>query len=259
VAYQKSYNYNPTYQPGQAQPFALSRSKIEQFIQCPRCFYLDRRLGIKQPRTPPFTLNSTVDELYKREFDELRKEKKQHSIQVKYKLDAIPAEHEMLDIWRENFKGIRTVHKDTNLEIFGALDDLWINKKNEYIVVDYKATARTQPVTQLGDAFYHDGYRRQLEVYQWLLRQNGLRVSNTGYWLYATAKKKSERFDGMLKFDQRLIEHPGDDSWIEPILPKIKACLESDQIPEVGKECGYCPYAKERTQMTLNYLNKNSS
>jgi RecB family exonuclease len=91
MAYQKSYNYNPTYQPGQAQPFALSRSKIEQFIQCPRCFYLDRRLGIKQPRTPPFTLNSTVDELYKREFDELRKEKKQHPIQVKYKLDAIPA------------------------------------------------------------------------------------------------------------------------------------------------------------------------
>jgi hypothetical protein len=32
--------------PGPAgKPFTLSRSKLEDFVRCPRCFYLDRRLG----------------------------------------------------------------------------------------------------------------------------------------------------------------------------------------------------------------------
>lgn len=29
--------------------YKISRSKLDLFIRCPRCFYLDRRLGINQP------------------------------------------------------------------------------------------------------------------------------------------------------------------------------------------------------------------
>ncbi|MCA9330587.1 hypothetical protein KC957_00940, partial [Candidatus Saccharibacteria bacterium] len=45
---------NKPYQPGQAEPFKVSRSKIELFMQCPRCFWLDARLKIKRPSGPPF-------------------------------------------------------------------------------------------------------------------------------------------------------------------------------------------------------------
>jgi hypothetical protein len=51
------------FDPRSDKPFALSRSKVELFIDCPRCFYLDRRLGIGRPPGFPFNLNSAVDAL----------------------------------------------------------------------------------------------------------------------------------------------------------------------------------------------------
>ena len=59
------------YTPGQDKPFKLSRTKVEAFIKCECCFYLDRRLGIKEVSGFPFNINSAVDELLKREFDQL--------------------------------------------------------------------------------------------------------------------------------------------------------------------------------------------
>ncbi len=36
----------------------LSRSKIGLFQECPRCFYLDNKLGLKRPPGYPFNLNT---------------------------------------------------------------------------------------------------------------------------------------------------------------------------------------------------------
>ncbi|MEJ2441526.1 MAG: hypothetical protein P8Y06_01235 [Patescibacteria group bacterium] len=77
-----------TYNPKNKTPFKLSRSKIDLFLQCPRCFYLDVRLGIKRPSLPGFTLNLAVDELLKKEFDLLRKKGQAHELMKKYKIDA---------------------------------------------------------------------------------------------------------------------------------------------------------------------------
>jgi len=61
------------FDPDDPAPFPLSRSKVDLFISCPRCFYLDRRLGIARPPGFPFNLNSAVDTLLKNEFDEYRR------------------------------------------------------------------------------------------------------------------------------------------------------------------------------------------
>ena len=57
------------YEPGAEKPFKISRTKIENFVDCKRCFYMDRRLGINEPPSLPFTLNSAVDRLLKSEFN----------------------------------------------------------------------------------------------------------------------------------------------------------------------------------------------
>ena len=46
----------------------LSRSKIDFFIECPRCFYVDNKLGTKRPGFPSFNLNIAVDELFSNPF-----------------------------------------------------------------------------------------------------------------------------------------------------------------------------------------------
>ena len=68
------------YRPDNDTPFALSRPKVELFMGCPRCFYLDRRLGIARPAGFPFNLNSAVDALLKREFDRYRAEGAPHPL-----------------------------------------------------------------------------------------------------------------------------------------------------------------------------------
>lgn len=112
-------------------PFKVSRSGIESFIECPRCFYLDRKLGIARPGGLPFNLNSSVDALLKKEFDIYRESKSTHPLMKEYSIDAIPYSHPDLETWRENFKGIQFHHKATNLLITGAVDDIWINRNGD--------------------------------------------------------------------------------------------------------------------------------
>ena len=44
------------YEPGAEKSFRLSRSKVDDFLGCRRCFYVDRRLGISHPPGFPFNL-----------------------------------------------------------------------------------------------------------------------------------------------------------------------------------------------------------
>lgn len=231
------------YQPKAAEPFRISRSKIDLFLECPRCFYYDRRLGIGRPPGFPFALNSAVDRLLKQEFDACRYQQASHPLIDKYGVDARPVAHPDLDKWRHNFTGIEYLHQATNLLVFGAIDDLWQNSRGEYIVVDYKSTSKDEEITAL-DKDWQIGYKRQMEVYQWLLRQNGYKVSDTGYFVYCNGKADREAFDGKLEFDVTLIPYQGDDSWVEGAVLAAHKCLNGSRIPAAGKDCDYCRYVE---------------
>jgi CRISPR/Cas system-associated exonuclease Cas4 (RecB family) len=228
------------YDPKAEEAFKVSRSKIDLFLECPRCFYLDRRLGVSRPAGFPFNLNSAVDTLLKKEFDIHRGQGTPHPLMESYGIDAVPFQHENLNIWRENFKGVEYFHEPTNLIVSGAVDDLWQNKKGEIMVVDYKATSKESEVNL--DAEWQEGYKRQMEVYQWLLRHNGLEVSDIGYFVYCNGKRDREAFDGRLEFDVKIIPYEGSDKWIEKTLAEIKKCLDTDEIPKASPTCDYCAY-----------------
>lgn len=249
---------SPAYQPGQVEPFKVSRSKIELFTQCPRCFWLDARLKIKRPSSPPFNINKTIDELYKKEFDVHRAAGTPHPIMLENNVKAVPFQHKDLDTWRYNFTGVATLHKPTNLHVFGAVDDVWVNEARELIVVDYKATSKNKEIDI--DSPWQISYKRQMEVYQWLLRQNGFDVSDTGYFVYTNARVDMEGFGDRLEFRTKLIPYTGKDNWVEPTLEKMKSTLDGD-IPAVGVAamggpCEHCMYAKSRTELTLQALQK---
>lgn len=250
------------YQPGQSAPFKISRSKIELFMQCPRCFWLDARLKITRPNSPPFNINKAIDELFKKEFDVHRKAGTPHPIMKKAGLKAKPFQHEDMDKWRENFVGVVYLHEPTNLHIFGAVDDIWVDEKGNLIVVDYKATAKEKPVKELGpEGGWQDMYRRQMEIYQWLLRQNGFDVSDTGYFVYATGTTDRDGFNNVVEFETYLIPYTGKTDWVEDTIKKMKKVMDSDRMPAVGKAamggtCEFCEYAKKRTELTLQHLNK---
>ncbi len=231
-------------------PFKISRSKIDLFLDCPRCFYIDRKLGIGRPPGFPFAINSAVDKLLKKEFDFHRENKTKHPLLEKYDIDAIPAQREEIEEWRENFKGVQFYHEPTNFIITGAIDDLWINTKDEYIVVDYKATSKEEKITELNKK-WQDSYKRQMEVYQWLLEKNGLVVSSVGYFVYCNGRTNVEKFDEKIEFDVTLIAYKGDSSWVEDTLFEIKKSLAQKNVPQASACCDYCLYREEVNKALL--------
>lgn len=231
------------YNPNDSKPFRISRSKIDLFLKCPKCFYLDRVLGIGQPPGFPFSLNSAVDKLLKKEFDIHRTKHTAHPLMKSYGLDAVPFEHEKMDEWRDSLKrGITYLHEPTNLLVTGGVDDVWVNPQGELIIVDYKSTSKDSEVNL--DAEWQDGYKRQMEVYQWLFRKNGFKVSDTGYFVYCNGKTDGEAFDGKLEFDIKLIPYVGNPDWIEQTIVDLHSCLNSSEIPKSNAECDYCQYVE---------------
>lgn len=234
------------FDPTSLKPFKISRSGIELFLECPRCFYLNNRLGIRRPSGPPFSINSLVDRLLKKEFDVHRAAASTHPLMQRYGVDAVPFQHPNIDEWRENFKGVRYHHVHTNLLVTGAVDDLWCNPAEEVMIVDYKATAKSGEITI--DAEWQQSYKRQMEVYQWLVRRQDLRVSDTGYFVYCNGQD-GPAFDGRIEFAVKLLPYTGSDIWIEDALFRVKECLASDIMPIANDNCEFCGYASTRLRL----------
>ena len=242
------------YNPDHEAPYEVSRSRIEAFINCPACFWLDRVKGIKFPGMPSFLLNSATDTLLKKDFDKYRKLQEPHPFMERNGLKhLVPFKHEDFNSWTQSLQlGFRTYHEKTDLIIGGGLDDVWHDPKtNELFVVDYKSTAgkrsedlsKLEPITLEGR--WKESYKRQMDMYQWILREKtkddltGYKVSNIGYFVYVNGDQHFE--EGMLRdnenkadmsFDVQLLTYEGNDKWVEKEILNLKKCLEQKTCPE---------------------------
>ena len=248
-------------------PFPISRSRLERFHSCPRCFWIDRVLGIDRPGMPAWLLNTLVDTLLKREFDVHREAKTPHPYMSQNGLGhMVPLNHPMMNEWRENFKGVRAAKH--GLLITGAVDDIWKSgegKTEEWYVVDYKSTATNAEITPelFLEDIYKGGYVRQMVIYQWMLRELGCPVSTRGFFVYENGNNAA---DSLLKGGPEdsprgiplkpalVIEIDTSDEsvviegeridydWVENLVIGAKACLDMDAPPGSGEFCEHCAY-----------------
>lgn len=235
---QRSYSESPT------SILKLSRSKLDLFVRCPRCFYLDIRLNIKQPPGFPFSLNNAVDHLLKKEFDQYRKQGVPHPYMKQLDVEAVPFVHDKLDFWRDPLRGgISKIHQESRIELYGGVDDLWITREGALIIVDYKATSKEKEVTL--DEPWQDGYRRQVDVYAWLFHQNGFSVYPKAYFVYCNGLMNQERFDNQLVFDVKVLSYELNLDWIEEALNEARSCLENNHVPTLTSGCDFCKYTEK--------------
>jgi len=238
TAKRKRNLFDPTSDP----PFPISRAKIECWLKCPRCFHLDRRLGVKPPGMPSMTLNRAVDTLMKVEFDGYRQRQEPHPAFLKHGIEAVPLKHPDIEVWQSNFKGVKSLHRQTNLMIGGAPDDVLV-VNGKWAVIDFKGTSSKDEIVAL-DTEYRQAYRRQVEVYSWLLAMNGYPIGQKAFLLFANARTDRQAFHCRLDFDLQMVEVATDLSWIEPTLSQIKACLMSEQPPKPAPDCECCRYVE---------------
>ena len=251
------------YSPNQNKDFILSRSRFDEFMDCPRCFYLKTNKGFMSPSTPGWTLNTLTDTLLKKEFDECRKKQEPHRIMLKNKLDhLVPYKSEiikdkngndklLLDEWRDSIHyGLKYRFKDTNIILQGGIDDVWFNTKTEELIVaDYKSQHKKDGVSQetYFDDPYKDSYKRQLDYYAYLLNGMGYKVSSDAYLYICNAKEIDEGFHGKMLFDEVLINYKIKTDYLETEIQKMIDAMNSENIPNSHESCENCAYARQRS------------
>lgn len=177
---------------------------------------------------------------------------------IEQNLNFIPFEHEDLNRWRDPLKGgISFIDTDTNLEIYGGIDDLWYDiDKKELVVVDYKTQSSITPVeveTYLKNPF-HQSYKLQMDIYVYILQQMGrklnINVSNRTFFLVYNAEKSYDKFDNKLNFTAKLIPYEANTSKIKNLIIEAKKVLEFETIPNLNTNCEKCMYLEANKFLT---------
>ena len=242
------------FEAGQSEPFRISRGKFHDFLSCRRCFYLDRVKGLVSPSTPGWSLNSTTDELLKKEFDDYRQKQEPHPSFLKFGLaDVVPYQHPDLDKWRDSLHhGLEHRVEGSNIVLHGGVDDVWYSRtEQQLIVVDYKSQASPYPVRtqRYLEQTYHQSYKVQLDVYAYLLVKMGFSVWHTGYFYICNADRNAPAFNGQMLFQETLVPYRWNGDWIDERLWEMIQVLNSPEVPEPNPSCENCAYARARSNL----------
>ncbi|MFA5856692.1 MAG: PD-(D/E)XK nuclease family protein [Candidatus Pacearchaeota archaeon] len=217
--------------------YKLSPSALSLMKDCPRCFWLHHNESKKRPDSIFPSLPSGMDSILKKHFDkfaekgtlppELRKEKAC--------LDCrLYDDFSQLKIWRSNFKGVSYTDKVGNI-LHGAIDNLLV-KGRKFIVLDYK----TRGFPLKDDTHHH--YIDQMNLYNFLLRQNGHSTEDFSYLLFYHPKEVLETGEVMFNTDLVKVKSSAEDG--EKLWKNALKCLEGP-CPEKHGECEWCGFGGE--------------
>jgi hypothetical protein len=222
--------------------FLFSRTALDEFVECPRCFYFSRRLGHARPGGGMSGLPGAVEKLMRQELDGYRARHEQHPVMADLPGDLIPFDHPSLGDWRKSKPGIRLAHAGSGFLLSGAPDDVWYSRETEELhIVDYKTTSSDDGATLETD--WAPKYMRQVSFYQYLLSGIGHPASRVAYFLFAKADKEADAYGGIVRFDSIVRPYEVDTSWIEGALLGARACLEADAPPAPTEDCKWCAWA----------------
>ena len=246
------------FKPENPAPYELSRSRIENFVQCKACFFLKQVKGVTFPSIPGFNINEATDVLLKRDFDQFRGKDQTHPYLAAQGLShLVPYEHEHFELWTQSMHfgakdRMHFIHDSTNLKVGGGLDDVWLNTlSNQLHIVDYKSTSQKSPGKTITlDGKWKAAYRRQMDLYVWVMRQKKFDVSTTGFFLYCDGDRFSEddflgANEANMKFAMTLIPYEVELDWIEPTLEAIHFCLRETKCPAHETDCEYGKFLAE--------------
>src|SRR3989344_999197 len=164
-------------------PIQLSPSSLNLYLECPLCFWLDKKQGIRRPPPYPYALNSAVDILLKEEFDRYRAKDEPHPLMVAYNIPAkLFPNQTLLKEWRNNFEGIRYYDRAIDATLFGAVDDVLEFRNGALAPLDYKSTGSAA-------AKIYDRFQLQLDTYTFLMEKNGYKTKRKGYLAFYIVDK----------------------------------------------------------------------
>ena len=236
-----------------SETYKLSRSGLEDFIQCKGCFWLKRSQGVRWPDGPGWPLNSATDTLLKRDADRYRG-MQAHPIMVKAGFDNIrPYQHEDLSLWTNSLHFAKNDHyfnyhdKKTDIIFGGGVDDVFEHTETgQLYVVDYKSTSKQESKPLIDDT-YGLAYQRQADMYTHVAKKRGMKVGDTAFFIFVNGLKDETEVNGMMdprdpgiswmKFRTTVIEYRVKQNWVERALEEAKEVLEMLKSPPHEDGC----------------------
>ena len=213
-------------------PYKLSPTSLNLMEECERCFWLQLNSSILRPSGIFPSLPSGVDSVLKTHFDSFRDKGK-----LPPELKGVDAQLfsnvQLLDVWRNNMKGIQFKDGSGNV-IKGAVDDV-LQKESSLIVLDFKT--RGFPLKE--DTANH--YQLQLDVYNFLLRKIGYETEDYAYLLFYMPKEVSR--SGEFIFNSELVKMPTSIKNAEQAISKALTLLDG-KLPPLNPECKYCKWGR---------------
>jgi hypothetical protein len=217
--------------------FKLSPSALNLFLDCPRCFWLERNKDIKRPRGIFPSLPGGMDLVIKKYFDRYRV-KKEMPPEVKDKLPGkLFSDMGTLEKWR-SWSQTNLMYEDNiiNATLSGALDDC-IMEGGFYIPLDYK----TRGSKLIEDPRKY--YQTQLDCYCLILDSSGFKTKGIAYLLYFWPLEVLE--NGMVQFNVEPIRIETNIESAKKIFRDAITCLVKE-IPNASSSCEYCKLAEKR-------------
>lgn len=213
-------------------PIQLSPNSLNLFLECPHCFWLDKRQGIKRPQPFPYALNTAIDLLLKEEFDNYRVKNEPHPLLVAHKIPAkLFPNQNLLNQWRSNFGGLRYYSPDLNATLFGAVDDILQFEDGKLAPLDYKSTGSSVPSV-------YDRFQLQMDIYTYLLEKNGFFTPKRGYLAFYIVDKKNG-FGDRLPFKKEIHVIDTDPSYVQGLFIEGVELLRRNTPPPHSEDCGY--------------------
>ena len=222
----------------QNKPIQLSPNSLNLYLECPHCFWLDKKQGIKRPPPYPYALNTAVDLLLKEEFDKYRKKKELHPLLVAYNIPAkLFPNQELLNEWRNNFKGIRYYDAELDATLFGAVDDILEFTDGKLAPLDYKSTGSKV-------ATVYDRFQLQMDVYTFLLEKNGYKTVRKGCLAFYVVDKENG-FADKLPFKKEIHMIDTDPSYVQGTFKEAVELLRKDTPSPHNQDCEFGHWLKD--------------
>lgn len=219
---------------GAGMPPRLSPSRLNTYVDCERCFWLEVNKGIKQPSGPFPSLPGGMDTIIKEHFDRFRDRGEVPPELAESGIDAVPyPDEEFLADARDWRSGPKWTDPETGAVLRGGVDDLLL-QDGKVVILDYKT--RGYPPKEEVPGYY----ARQVNLYNLMFHENGHDIADFGLLLYYYPDRVQE--DGEVLFHNQFQEVPVDLDRARGLVREAVETLEGP-IPGPSPDCEFCKWS----------------
>lgn len=232
----------------------LSPSTLALFKDCPRCFWLQMKKGVYRPRGIFPSLPGGMDSVIKTYFDTFRGTKAGLPPELRDKVEGrLLSDQLLLNKWRARTGGLRYADKKTGAKLIGLLDDCLVvdeggpstppsgrrsgREEHYYVPLDYK-TRGWAPKDDTSNFYEH-----QIDIYEWLLQENGYKTKGLGYLVYYHPIAVREH--GVVQFEITPKRMASDPARGKKLFDAAAALLQSGAAAKPSANCEFCPWGRE--------------